>query len=385
MSWPQTRLGDVCEIVSGATPKTGTPAYWDGDIAWATPKDLSDNDGKYLYDTPRKITADGFRSCSLKMLPAGSILLSSRAPIGLVAINRMPVCTNQGFKNLVPRKTSVSSDYLYWWLRCNRTRVEQAGRGATFKEISKAIVESLEIPLPPLAEQKRIAGILDAADALRAKRREAIAQLDALLQSTFLDMFGNPATNPMGWEECTVGDVTGCIVPGRDKPKSFTGTTPWITTDDLMDLAVTSHSPKVIGLSEQEIDEVRARVIPKGSVIISCVGDLGISSIAGCDLVVNQQLHTFQCGERINSQFLTFCLPFQKPWMKRRATQTTLPYLNKTNCNSIPIIVPPLDLQRRFATIVETVEQQKARMRSHLAELHALFASLQSRAFKGEI
>jgi hypothetical protein len=92
------------------------------------------------------------------MLPPQSVLLSSRAPIGLVAINTIPVCTNQGFKNLVPRNGSINADYLYWWLKCNNAFLQSLGRGATFKEVSKAIVSRIEIPLPPLAEQKRICG-----------------------------------------------------------------------------------------------------------------------------------------------------------------------------------------------------------------------------------
>ncbi len=282
-----------------------------------------------------------------------------------------------GTKVLVPK---VESDTKYLYYALNAIKIPAAGYSRHYK-----FLKETQIPLPPLDEQKRIATILDAADALRAKRRESLVQLDTLLQSTFLDMFGDPVTNPMGWAECTVGDVTDCIVPGRDKPKSFTGSTPWITTDDLVDLGVTMDSPKGVGLRPEEISQVRARVIPKGSVIISCVGDLGISSIAGCDLVVNQQLHTFQCEETVIAEFLTFCLPFQKPWMQRRATQTTLPYLNKTKCNSIPVIVPPLDLQQRFAAIVESIEKQKARHRAHLAELDTLFASIQQRAFRGDL
>ena len=123
----------------------------------------------------------------------------------MVAINTLPVCTNQGFKSLVPRFDLISPDFLFWWLKAQEKHIQNKGRGATFKEVSKKIVEDLQIPLPPLAEQKRIAGILDAADALRAKRREALAQLDTLLQSTFLDMFGDPAKS--GWTMVTVEAV----------------------------------------------------------------------------------------------------------------------------------------------------------------------------------
>lgn len=120
MKWPTSTIGAVCEVVSGPTPKTGNPSFWDGDIHWVSPKDLSVLQQKLLEDTPRKITKKGLQSCSAKILPPQSVLFSSRAPIGLVAINSIPVCTNQGFKSMVPRVDLLSADYLFWWLKTHR-------------------------------------------------------------------------------------------------------------------------------------------------------------------------------------------------------------------------------------------------------------------------
>ncbi len=209
--WPTVRLEDCTEIVSGATPSTLESAYWDGDICWATPKDLSELDGAYISDTPRKITRRGLQSCAATVLPSESVLLSSRAPIGHVAINTVPMATNQGFKSFVPNRERVYAKFLYHWLRRNRPYLESLGNGATFKEVSKAVVARIEIPLPPLPEQRRIAEILDRADALRAKRRAALARLDTLTQSIFLDMFGDLSTNPKAWPKGTLGEVTEMV------------------------------------------------------------------------------------------------------------------------------------------------------------------------------
>ncbi|MBT63480.1 MAG: hypothetical protein CML13_09750 [Puniceicoccaceae bacterium] len=263
--------------------------------------------------------------------------------------------------------------------------------GTTRGKLTKGSAEQIQIPLPmkngkpDLLEQQRIAGILDQADAIRRKRQQALQLTDDFLRATFLDLFGDPVTNPKGWEECTVGDETDCIVPGRDKPKSFTGSTPWVTTADLNHLGITSKSSKKMGLSKSEILEVRARVIPEKSVLISCVGDLGISSLAGCDQVINQQLHSFQCGQKLLPEFLMYCLPFRKEWMLQRATKTTLPYLNKTNCNSIPIVLPPRPKQEAFAKVYNQVMLNKAPMITQQTASEHLFASLQQRAFKGEL
>jgi len=291
------------------------------------------------------------------------------------------------FHVLRPKSTLVGR-YLFQLLKRPDIRTDGARKmqgAAGQRRVPADFFGKLQIPLPPLAEQKRIAAILDAADALRTKRREALAQLDTLLQSTFLTLFGDPVGNPKKWKSCSVGEVTDCIVPGRDKPKSFSGGIPWITTDALQRLETTFISSKGMGLNAAEIAEVRARVIPAGSVIISCVGDLGIVSIAGKDMVINQQLHSFQCHETMNNIFLMHCLVFQEAFMYAKASSTTLPYMNKTVCNSIPVIAPPLPLQQKFTTIVESVERQKAAQRTHLAELDTLFAALQHRAFRGEL
>ncbi len=285
-------------------------------------------------------------------------------------------------------KQRVDSLFVVNYLSTNRSRQELLSKANISNQasINQQAIKSLAIPLPPITEQRRILTILDRAQSLISKRREAIAQLDTLTQAIFLEMFGNPVTNPKGWKSCPVGSVTDCIVPGRDKPKSFSGKIPWITTDVLSHLGVIFNSPKGLGLSEAEINEVRAKVIPKESVIISCVGDLGIASIAGNNMVINQQLHAFQCHkELLNNVFLMYCLAFQKIFMFTKASSTTVPYMNKSICNSIPIFLPPLSLQQEFARRIEAVEKLKAAHRASLSELNALFASLQHRAFRGEL
>ena len=198
-------------------------------------------------------------------------------------------------------------------------------------------------------------------------------------------MFGDPRTNSKKWEMKPVVKYADCIVPGRDKPKDFTGQTLWITTKDLEHLSYTSKSKSNKGLSNIEIEQVRARIIPKNSVLMTCVGDLGVVSIAEENMVVNQQLHTFQCKEEINNIFLMFNLSFQTHYMYKMASTTTLPYLNKTNCNSIPVIKPPIGLQNKFAAIVEKVETIKLSYQTHLQELGNLYGSISQKAFKGEL
>ena len=152
--WPKVRLGDVCEIVLGGTPSTKVDKYWDGDIPWLTPGDMGKMAGMYVSDTKRKITKDGLDAGS-SLFPARSIILSTRAPIGYVFINNVPMCTNQGCKTLVP-KGCVWPEYLCLNLIGRTEELNRLGTGTTFKELATGRLRDIEFPLPPLAEQKKI-------------------------------------------------------------------------------------------------------------------------------------------------------------------------------------------------------------------------------------
>ena len=306
MNWPRVRLDACAEIVSGATPRTEVSEYWDGEIPWATPKDLSNLAGKHIAETPDKLSRAGYDSCSTQLLPAQSVLFSSRAPIGHVAINTVPMCTNQGFKSFVPDRERLNADYLYHWLRANKSFLQSLGNGATFKEVSKAIVSRVEIPLPPLPEQRRIAAILDKADALRAKRRESIAKLDQLLQSVLLEMFGDPVTNPKGFPIRKLADFYvnqaegtkcgpfGSILKKSDLTES--GVPLW--NMDNISLAGEANMPFREWVSHEKAIQLRAYDVREGDILISRAGTVGkmcvARSLAGTSLMTTNGSSSFR-------------------------------------------------------------------------------------------
>jgi type I restriction enzyme S subunit len=173
--WKTVKLGEVCSIHNGGTPKSNVKSYWEGDIKWLTPKDMGKLDGKYVNDTERKITAVGLNNSSAKLVPSKSIILSCRAPIGHVFINKVEMSFNQGCKGLVPTN-AIAVEYLYYFLFSSKQLLNDLGTGATFKEISGKTLSSIYIPLPPLAEQQRIVAELDAAF---AEIDEAVALTEA--------------------------------------------------------------------------------------------------------------------------------------------------------------------------------------------------------------
>ena len=161
--WVETSLGEIAEIFGGGTPSTTIPEYWDGDIIWLTPTEITSQDGKTVTDSIRKITNAGFKNSGAQMLPVGSVILTSRASVGFVALAGKELCTNQGFQSLVP-KQSVLAKFLMFWIQQNRLEFESRSAGSTFKEISKSNVKSIKLQLPPLHEQKRIVDLITSVD-----------------------------------------------------------------------------------------------------------------------------------------------------------------------------------------------------------------------------
>jgi type I restriction enzyme, S subunit len=262
--------------------------------------------------------------------------------------------------------------------------------GSTRAKLTKAGASRIQIPLPPLAEQKRIAGILDAADALRAKRRESLAQLDTLLQSTFIDMFGDPVTNPMGWGVGSLQDVTKKITDGTHKTPKYTDSgVEFLSAKDLKDGKVRWNSGKFI--SPEEHEQLIKRCNPEpGDLLLAKSGSLG--SVAIINRAHEFSLFESLClikrdPEKIDAPFLASMIrnPTMQVYLLGKNKGVAIKHLHLVDVRGLKILIPPLDQQHRFRAIVESFEKQKASQRAHLDELDTLFASLQSRAFRGDL
>ena len=180
--WKTVKLGDVCKIFNGGTPKSNVTDYWGGDVQWLTPKDMGKLDSRYVKNTERKITIEGLNNSSAKLVPSQSVILSCRAPIGHVFINEVEMSFNQGCKGLITTN-EITVEYLYYFLFSSKKLLNDLGTGTTFKEISGKTLANVSIPLPPLAEQKRIVAKLDAAfaeidRAIEAAKKQANAASD---------------------------------------------------------------------------------------------------------------------------------------------------------------------------------------------------------------
>lgn len=384
-------LGDVAEIVSGATPKTSNEDYWGGDILWATPADLSKLEGPYIESTPRRITKDGLRSCAAQVLPAGSVLLSSRAPIGHVAINTEPMATNQGFKSLIPRPDRVDAKYLYHWLRAHTEYLQSLGNGATFKEVSKAVVSKVEIPLPPLDEQRHIAAILDQADTIRAKRRSSIEQFDELAASAFTAAFGDDLNSPTARLE-EVAVVSSGITKGR-RTSEPTRMVPYLAVVNVQAGFLDLSTVKEIEATEAEIARYE---LEDGDLVLTEGGDpdkLGRGTVWRKELpLCLHQNHIFRVRVKdedlLDPEYLSAYMASRpaRDYFLRSAKQTTgIASINMTQLRGLPVLVPTREQQRKYLQEMAVIRSQKSAFVTQSAEIAHLFASLQSRAFSGQL
>ena len=295
-----------------------------------------------------------------------------------------------GFAVLRPNPQYVYSGYLRSWVASDAFQFakDRLCTGATQKAITNAKIKTLPIPLPPLAEQKRIAGILDAADALRARRREALAQLDILLQSTFLDMFGDPVTNPKGWKVTRIGHATQMgtgSTPSRNQKNYFDGSIPWVKSMDVNWGTVTATSEC---LSSDGVKAARLKLYPKGSIILALYGQgktRGKCAILGIDATINQACCALVPRDPNCTQYLFEFLKYSYHRLRGESRGGNQENLNMGIVRRFPVPFPPLDFQRRYADLAKSVEKQRTSQLAHLAELDTLMASLQSRAFDGDL
>jgi type I restriction enzyme S subunit len=387
--WRWARLGDCCEIVSGATPRTEVREYWDGDILWATPRDLSVLKDRVLHETAKRITRKGYESCSTSLLPPGAVLFTSRAPVGLVAIVGQPMCTNQGFKSLVPG-ADVDSGYLFWCLRSSARAIERRGSGTTFTEVSKEVVSRFEIPLPMLTEQKRIATLLDKADELQRKRQESLRLFDEFLHSAFRKMFGDPVKNEKGWDIRTVGEL--CEVQlGKmlsDKARGGANPVPYLRNANVQWRKITLNSLLEMNFSDAELAKFNLR---SGDLLVCEGGEVGRCAIWEGDLArcsFQKALHRVRPRDhRVRTEYLQELLYFlaRAGALAGSTSQATIAHLTKEQLQQLAVPVPPAEIQGQFGRLYRSVGNAQRLQQARFESVGRLIESLGKQAFENRL
>ncbi len=383
------KLGEVCTIVSGSTPKTSVTSYWDGNIKWITPAELNE-DTFYIMDSVRHITEEGKEKTGLSYLPTGTVILSSRAPIGKTAIAGCKMCCNQGFKNLIC-SDAIYNEYLYFFLKSKTDYLNSLGRGATFKEISKSIVENIEIPLPEVNQQKEIAEKFKKLEQLISLRKQQLAKLDELVKARFVEMFGDVLLNSMQWPEKTLermADIVSGITKGRKTTETDLQEVPYMAVSNVKDGYIDWTTVKTILATKQEIEQYR---LMPDDILMTEGGDpdkVGRGAIIKVPLKNSiHQNHIFRV--RLNEQEIlpSFFAEYLRHQKAKRyflgcAKQTTgIASINMRQLRALPTLVPPLSLQKQFAAFVERVDQQKQTVQQSLEKLELMKKALMQEYF----
>lgn len=392
MSWPLVALKDCCTVVGGATPRREVESYWDSkDVPWVTPKDISKINSLYINDAPEYISNEGFDSCAACKLPIGSLLLTSRAPIGNIAITTKEMCTNQGFKSLIP-SYKVDVKYLYFCMLHSADRLENEGNGATFKEVSKKIVEAFKIPLPPLETQKQIAAVLEKADQLRKDCQQMEQELNNLAQSVFIEMFGDPVTNPRGFDSKPLRELVSVLsgaTPSKSNDNFWIGNVPWVSPKDMK---VPEIYDSIDHVNEIAFTETNLKKIPLNSILIVVRGMILVHTvplaITRKNLSINQDIKalTVKCNS-IKSEFLLAVLSSMHSHLLSIISTAAhgTKRIDMADLLDLKIIVPSIQQQDQFIKTVITMRNMTATQQAEATLYENNFNALMQKAFSGEL
>jgi type I restriction enzyme S subunit len=413
------RLGDVAEIVGGGTPPTKESSFWNGEISWITPKDLSDFDGVYISVGGRSITEEGLAASSARLLPPRTVLYTSRAPIGYVAIAEESVATNQGFKSLV-LKDGFSPEYMFYLLKASKNEILSHSSGGTFAEISASAMREVRLQFPELNVQESIARVLLSLDSkiqvnkLISKTLEAIAQ--TLFRSWFVDfdpvrakMAGGKPVGmddataalfpdsmedselgliPQGWTLEKIGDVLDVVgggTPSTGNDDFWNGDICWTTPKDLSNQQglITTTSARMI--TKTGLAKISSGLLSSHSVLMSCRAPIGYIAVNAVPTAVNQGFIAIRDSELYSPLYLVNWLKANMPEIKNRAGGATFAEITRKAFREIPFLAPNAALIEKFSSIVTPMLLSLEAMTMESESVVALRDSILPRLISGEL
>ena len=352
--WRHVRLGDVCRVVGGSTPRSGEPDFWNGDIVWITPTDLGRLDAPAIIDSARHITSAGYESCGTEMLPVGAVVMSSRAPIGHLGIATVPLCTNQGCKSFVPGP-KIDAPFLLHLLRSRVEQIRAIGSGATFPEVSKTQLENFSVEIPPLSEQRRLAKQLDEQlEVLERATRAASARLRAaqrlpgsLLQSVF---YGPDSGR---WRTTPLNEIAE-LLPSKSVASDGDTEVQTVTTACLTE---EGFRPDGVKTARMRAADAHAARLSPGEILIArsntpeLVGRAALYAGEPAGLVASDLTIRVLAGKTIEPAFLGSYLTglYLSGYWRERAggASGTMKKITRTQILALPVPVPTLEEQRR--------------------------------------
>lgn len=391
MSGPQTLcIGDFCKTGSGSTPSRSEFAkyYEGGTIPWIKSGELREG---VILEAEEHVTEAALAETSVRLVPKGAILLAMYgATVGRLALLGIQATTNQAVCHIIPDPNIADTRYLFHALSAQVPAIVAMGVGGAQPNISQGVVKNLKIWLPALPEQRRIAAILDKADALRAKRREALAQLDRLAQSIFVEMFGDPVANPKGWPLRSFKDACPTRLGKMLDQKQQTGQH---VRKYLRNANVQWFRLDLNDVLEMDFDESARETfaLKDGDLLICEGGEPGRAAIWRNQLgecYYQKALHRGRPNPNLaRSEYLLWLLWFlsKQGGLSDHVTSATIAHLTGEKLKAMMIPLPPLALQQNFVERLKVHERLRHKFEHALQKQDDLFGALQQRAFVGEL
>jgi restriction endonuclease S subunit len=387
--WPEVALGDIFEIARGGSPRpiqkfiTSDP---DG-VNWIMIGDASEG-SKYIHRTKKRIRKNGVHKS--RMVYPGDFLLTNSMSFGRPYILKTSGCIHDGWLFLRSLNDNVDQDFFYHLLGSGvvYSEFKRRAAGAVVKNLNIDLVKSVKIPLPPKAEQKRIATILDKADAIRQKRQQAIKLADEFLRAAFLDMFGDPVTNPKKWRTVKVEGVCSLVRGSSPRPKGdpryYGGNVPRLMVADLTrdGWLVT---PQIDSLTEAGAK--LSRPIKAGTIVMAVSGNVGVVSQLAIDACIHDGFVAFKelSTDIVKEIYFMLCLHFMKMTHEKRKAGAIFQNLTTHDIKNMEFMLPPISIQNRFCNTFDLNHSILSKIERLSLKANDLFNSLTQRAFRGDL
>jgi len=399
-NWEVVTIDDVADVIGGGTPSTTVPNYWNGSINWFTPTEVGSS--KYVYTSKRKITDDGLKSSSAKILPVGTILLTSRAGIGDLAILRDEACTNQGFQSLITND-SMDNEYLYYLMATLKNVLLKNASGSTFLEITPAKVKSIKFTLPPKPEQQAIAQTLSDTDALIDSLEKLIEKKRHIKQGAMQELLtgkrrlpgfevkqGYKQTEigeiPEDWEVVTIDDVADVIgggTPSTTVPNYWNGSINWFTPTEVGSSKYVYTSKRKI--TDDGLKSSSAKILPVGTILLTSRAGIGDLAILRDEACTNQGFQSLITNDSMDNEYLYYLMATLKNVLLKNASGSTFLEITPTKVRNIEIAIPTLLEQQAIATVLSDMDTEIEALENKLQKTREIKDGMMHELLTGRI
>jgi type I restriction enzyme S subunit len=389
--WRECKISEIADVIGGGTPKTEIEEYWNGNIPWLAPRDLTGYSNVYISHGDRFITEMGLKNSSTKLMPKGSVLLTSRAPIGYVAIAQNEICTNQGFKSLVPKNGVCISEFLYYWIKNSVDYLQQLGSGTTFAEISGSVVKDIDISLPPLEEQKAIAEVLNSLDDKIDLLHRQNKTLEEMAQTLFRQWFIEEAREE--WEVVKLDNILTITSSKRVFYSEYVSNgVPFYRSKEIIELHNTGQTKGELYISEDRYNEIVDKFGPvvSGDVLLTSVGTLGIPYRVNQDdrfYFKDGNLTWFKDFTKLPSLIILYWLKSDigKEELDAIAIGSTQAALTINSLKSIQLALPPIDIINKLEEQLIVIDNKLQANLKQIKTLENMRDTLLPKLMSGEV